>query len=50
MTGHESTKLFSIAWFEADPARQRIGANETVERILGAWHRAMAAVGAVEGA
>ena len=40
----------SIAWFEADPARQRIEANESVERILGAWHRAMAAVGAVEGA
>jgi nucleoside-diphosphate-sugar epimerase len=34
----------SIAWFEADPARQRIDANATVERILSAWHRAMAAV------
>ena len=27
----------SIAWFDADPQRQRIEANETVERILGAW-------------
>ncbi|HSB62446.1 MAG TPA: NAD-dependent epimerase/dehydratase family protein, partial [Vicinamibacteria bacterium] len=35
----------SIAWFEADPARQRIEANDTVERVLAAWHRAMAAVG-----
>ena len=34
----------SIAWLEAHPARQRIDANDTVERILGAWHRAMAAV------
>jgi hypothetical protein len=34
----------SIAWFEADTARQRIDANATVERILAAWHRAMAAV------
>ena len=34
----------SIRWLEADPARQRIDANETVERILAAWHRAMAAV------
>ena len=34
----------SIRWLEADPARQRIDANETVERILAAWHRAMATV------
>ncbi len=34
----------SIAWLDAEPARQRIDANETVERILAAWHRAMAAV------
>jgi hypothetical protein len=34
----------SIRWLEADPARQRIDNNETVERILAAWHRAMAAV------
>jgi nucleoside-diphosphate-sugar epimerase len=34
----------SIEWLEADPARQRIDANETVERILAAWHRAMATV------
>ena len=34
----------SIAWLEANPARQRIDANETVERILAAWRRAMAAV------
>ena len=34
----------SIAWFEADPARQRIDANETVERVLTAWSRAMAAL------
>jgi len=34
----------SIAWFEADPVRQRIDANPTVERILSAWHRAMGAV------
>jgi nucleoside-diphosphate-sugar epimerase len=33
----------SIAWFEAEPARQRIEANETVERILAGWRRAMAA-------
>jgi nucleoside-diphosphate-sugar epimerase len=33
----------SIAWFEADPARQRIDANETVERILAAWSRAWSA-------
>jgi hypothetical protein len=31
----------SIAWCEADPARQKIDANATVERILSAWHRAM---------
>jgi nucleoside-diphosphate-sugar epimerase len=34
----------SIEWLEADPARQRLEANETVERILGAWGRAMGAV------
>lgn len=34
----------SIAWFEADPQRQRIDANETVERILNAWRRAEAAL------
>jgi len=33
----------SIAWLEADPARQRIDADATVERILAAWRRAMAA-------
>ena len=38
----------SIAWFEADPARQKIEANETVERILAAWARAEAAL-ATEG-
>ena len=32
----------SIAWLDADPARQKIDANETVERILAAWRRAMA--------
>jgi nucleoside-diphosphate-sugar epimerase len=34
----------SIAWLEADPARQKIDANETVERILTAWARAEAAI------
>ena len=34
----------SIDWFESDPARQRIDANDTVERILHAWHRALAAM------
>lgn len=34
----------SIAWLEADPARQRTDANETVERVLAAWQRAMAAL------
>lgn len=34
----------SIAWFGADPQRQRIDANETVERILNAWRRAEAAL------
>jgi len=34
----------SIDWFEADPARQRIDANETVEKVLTAWRRAMAAL------
>lgn len=33
----------SIEWLEADPARQKIDANETVERILAAWTRAMEA-------
>ncbi len=33
----------SIDWLEADPGRQKIDANETVERILAAWGRAMAA-------
>jgi nucleoside-diphosphate-sugar epimerase len=33
----------SIAWLEADPARQRLDANDGVERILAAWRRAMAA-------
>jgi nucleoside-diphosphate-sugar epimerase len=33
----------SIEWLEALPARQRIDANETVERILAAWNRAMIA-------
>jgi len=31
----------SIRWFEADPERQRTEAEETVERILEAWRRAM---------
>ena len=34
----------SIAWLEADPARQRIDANENSERVLAAWRRAMAAL------
>jgi nucleoside-diphosphate-sugar epimerase len=34
----------SIAWLEADPARQRLDANETVERTLAAWHKAMRAL------
>ena len=34
----------SIAWFEADPSRQKIDANETVERILRAWSRARIAM------
>jgi nucleoside-diphosphate-sugar epimerase len=34
----------SIRWFEADPGRQRTDAEETVERILQAWHRAMSAL------
>jgi nucleoside-diphosphate-sugar epimerase len=33
----------SIEWLEAEPARQKIDANETVEKILGAWQRALAA-------
>jgi nucleoside-diphosphate-sugar epimerase len=35
----------SIAWLEAKEDRQRIDANDTVEKILHAWRRAMAAVG-----
>jgi nucleoside-diphosphate-sugar epimerase len=35
----------SIAWLEADPARQRIDANEAAEKVLAAWRRAMAALG-----
>jgi nucleoside-diphosphate-sugar epimerase len=31
----------SIAWLEADPTRQRLDADASVERILAAWHRAM---------
>lgn len=34
----------SIAWLEADPARQRIEANEGAEKVLAAWGRAMAAL------
>jgi nucleoside-diphosphate-sugar epimerase len=34
----------SIEWFEADPARQTIDANATVERILAAWDRAGSAL------
>lgn len=34
----------SIAWFEADPGRQRIEANETVEKILSAWRRAVSSI------
>jgi len=33
----------SIAWFEADPKRQRIDANAGVEKVLAAWTRAMVA-------
>jgi nucleoside-diphosphate-sugar epimerase len=33
----------SIEWLEADPSRQRLDANETVERILAAWEKAMGA-------
>jgi nucleoside-diphosphate-sugar epimerase len=33
----------SIEWLEANSARQKIDANETVERILAAWDRAMTA-------
>ena len=32
----------SIAWLEADPARQRIDANEGATKVLDAWRRAMA--------
>jgi nucleoside-diphosphate-sugar epimerase len=35
----------SLRWLEADPGRQRLDANESVERILAAWRRAMAALG-----
>jgi nucleoside-diphosphate-sugar epimerase len=34
----------SIAWLEENRARQRLDANETVERILAAWQRAMATI------
>jgi nucleoside-diphosphate-sugar epimerase len=34
----------SIEWFEADPSRQKIEANETVERILHVWTRARIAM------
>jgi nucleoside-diphosphate-sugar epimerase len=34
----------SIDWFEADPSRQKIDANDTVERIIRTWHRAVAAM------
>jgi nucleoside-diphosphate-sugar epimerase len=34
----------SIDWLDADPARQRIDANATVERILAAWRTAMSAI------
>ncbi len=34
----------SIDWFEADPSRQKINANDTVERIIRTWHRAVAAM------
>ena len=34
----------SIRWFAADPARQRLERNDSVERILAAWRRAMAAL------
>ena len=35
----------SIAWLEAREDRQRIDANDTVEKILDAWRRAMAVCG-----
>jgi nucleoside-diphosphate-sugar epimerase len=35
----------SIAWLEADPSRQKMAANETVEKILAAWARAEDAIG-----
>jgi nucleoside-diphosphate-sugar epimerase len=35
----------SIAWLEAEEGRQRIDANDTIEKILDAWRRAMAACG-----
>jgi nucleoside-diphosphate-sugar epimerase len=34
----------SIAWLEADPTRQRLEADASVERILAAWRRAMDAL------
>ncbi len=37
----------SIEWFEADPARQKIDRNASVERILAAWRRAMTALESV---
>ena len=35
----------SVAWFDADPARQRIEANSSVEQILTVWRAAMSAAG-----
>jgi len=35
----------SVAWFDAEPARQRIDANVSVEQILTVWRAAMAAAG-----
>ncbi len=34
----------SIDWFEADASRQKIDANDTVERILRTWNRARTAM------
>lgn len=46
-TRFETGVRASITWLEADPARQRIDANETVERILAAWKRAMSALDSI---
>jgi nucleoside-diphosphate-sugar epimerase len=35
----------SVAWFDADPARQRIEANTSIEKILTVWRAAMSAAG-----